>query len=57
MKLVDVQSSAYTKNGGDHNDKNPKVKFGDHARISKWKKNLQMAIKQIGLRESLLSKI
>ena len=37
MKLVDVQLSEYTKYGGDHNDKDPKVKLGDHARISKCK--------------------
>ena len=37
MKPIKVNSSIYIDFGKENNDKNPKVKLGDHVRISKYK--------------------
>ena len=37
MKPVDVKSGMYIEYGVEHNDKHPKLKVGDHVRISKYK--------------------
>ena len=37
MKPVDIKLGTYTDCGVEHNDKDPKFKFGDHMRISKYK--------------------
>ena len=37
MKTSDVKSSTYISFGTENNDKDPKFKFGDHLRISKYK--------------------
>ena len=39
MKPVDVKSSTYIKYDKETNDKDPKFKIGDIARISKYKNN------------------
>ena len=39
--------------GIEHNNKDPKVKVGDHVRISKCKNIFEKATPQIGLRKSL----
>ena len=37
MKPIDVTSDSYNKYNEDSNEKDPKFKVGDHARISKYK--------------------
>ena len=37
MKPIDVKSDSYDKYSVDSNEKDPKFKVGDHARISKYK--------------------
>ena len=37
MKPIDVKSDSYAEYNVDSNDKNPKIKIGDHVRISKYK--------------------
>ena len=37
MKTSDVKSSTYISFVTENNDKDPKFKFGDHLRISKYK--------------------
>ena len=37
MKLIDVKDSTYIHIDKEVNNKNPKLKFGDHVRISKFK--------------------
>ena len=37
MKSVDVKSNTYIDSSKEINDKDPKFKVGDHARISKYK--------------------
>ena len=37
LKPVDVTSGSYAKYNKDSNEKDPKFKVGDHARISKYK--------------------
>ena len=37
MKPIDVTSDSYNKCNEDSNEKDPKFKVGDHARISKYK--------------------
>ena len=37
MKLIDVKDNAYIDFGEEVNDKDPKFKVSDHARISKYK--------------------
>ena len=37
MKLIDVTSDLYTEYNEDSNEKDPKFKFDDHARIWKYK--------------------
>ena len=36
MKSIDVKSNAYVKYNVDSNNKDPKIKIGDHDRISKY---------------------
>ena len=44
MKPVDVKSSTYIKYDKETNDKDPKFKIGDIARISKYKNILRKRI-------------
>ena len=37
MKPIDVKSDSYAEYNVDSNDKSPKIKIGDHVRISKYK--------------------
>ena len=37
MKSTDVKSSSYAEHNVGSNEKDPKFKFGDHVRISKYK--------------------
>ena len=37
MKLTDVKVDTYIGNGLEHNKKDPKLKVGDHVRVSKYK--------------------
>ena len=36
MKSIDVKSNSYVKYNVDSNNKDPKIKIGDHDRISKY---------------------
>ena len=36
-KPIDVKSNSYAKYNVDSNEKDPKIKIGDHIRISKYK--------------------
>ena len=53
MKPVDVKDNTYIDFNKEVNDKDPKFKIGDYARISKYKKILLNDILQIGLKKSL----
>ena len=37
MKPVDVKNNTYIDSNKEVNDKDPKVKVGDHVRVSKYK--------------------
>ena len=37
MKPIDIKSDSYAECNVDPNDKNPKLKIGNHVRISKYK--------------------
>ena len=37
MKPIDIKSDSYAECNVDSNDKNPKLKIGNHVRISKYK--------------------
>ena len=50
MKPVDVKPSTYINSSKEINDEDPKFKFGDINRRSKYKNNLPKAIFQIGLK-------
>ena len=39
MKPIDVKSDSYAEYSVESNEKDPKFKVGDHARISKYKNN------------------
>ena len=39
MKSADVKGNTYINSTKEVNDKDPKFKFGDHVRISKFKNN------------------
>ena len=49
MKPVDVKDKAYIDSSKEVNDKDPKLQFGDHVRISNAKTSLLKGILQIGL--------
>ena len=49
MKPIDAKDNTYINIGKEVNDKDPKFKIGDNARISKYKN----IILQIGLKEFL----
>ena len=53
MKPVDVKSNTYINCRKEINDKDPKFKIGDIVRMSKYKKNLQKVMFQIGLKKFL----
>ena len=56
MKPIDVKDNTYINTDKEINNKNPKFKVGDHARISKYKNILLKATPQIGLKRYLLLK-
>ena len=53
MKPIDVKDNTYINTDKEVNDNDPKLKVGDHVRISKYKKFLLKAILQIGLKKFL----
>ena len=53
MKPIDVKDNTYINIGKEVNDKDPKLKVGDHERISNTKTFLLKAIIQIGLMKFL----
>ena len=53
MKLIDVKDNTYITIDKEVNDKDPKFKVGDHARILKHKTSLPKDIIQIGLKKFL----
>ena len=53
MKPVDVKWSSYIDSSKEMNNKGPKFKTGDIARISKYKMLLQKVTLQIGLKKFL----
>ena len=53
MKHIDVKDNTYMNIGKEVNDKDPKFKFGDHVRISKYKTISAKAILRIGLKKFL----
>ena len=46
MKLVDVTTDSYAEYNEDSNEKYPKLKVGDHVRISKYEKNFAKGFTQ-----------
>ena len=56
MKLVDVKNNTYIAYSKKVNDKDPKFKFGDHVRISKYQNTKILLLKgtlQTGLKKIL----
>ena len=53
MKPADVKDNTYISFKKEVNDKNPKFKVGDHARISKYKNIFTKALCQIGQKKYL----
>ena len=53
MKPVDVKDNTYIDSNKEVNDKDPKFKFGDHVRISKYNFFLLKDTHQIGLKNVL----
>ena len=53
MEPVDVKSNKYINSGKDINNKDPKYKIGDIARISKYKNIFSKAMFQIGQKKFL----
>ena len=53
MKPVDVNSSSYIDFNKENNKEGPKIKVGNHVRISKYKNFLQKAMLQVGLKKLL----
>ena len=53
MKSSGLKSSTYVDNGTENNEKDPKFKFGDHVRISKYKYISQKVALKIGLKRFL----
>ena len=51
MKPIDVKNNTYINIDKELNDKKPKLKVGDHVRISKYQNILLKAIVQIGLKK------
>ena len=51
VKPVDVKDNTYIDSSKEVNDKDPKFKFGDHVRISKYKniKNIAVRLKSLNL--------
>ena len=51
VKPVDVKDNTYIDSSKEVNDKDPKFKFGDHVRISKYKniKNITVRLKSLNL--------
>ena len=53
MKPGDVNSSSYIDFNKENNKEGPKIKVGNHVRISKYKNFLQKAMLQVGLKTFL----
>ena len=53
MKSSGLKSSTYVDIGTENNEKDPKFKFGDHVRISKYKYISQKVALKIGLKRFL----
>ena len=53
MKSSGLKSSTYVDIGTENNEKDPKFKFGDHVRISKYKYISQKVALKIGLKRIL----
>ena len=53
MKSSGLKSSTYVDIGTENNEKDPKFKFGDHERISKYKYISQKVALKIGLKRFL----
>ena len=56
MKPIDVEDNTYINTDKEIDNKDPKFKFGDHVRISKYKTFLLNATPQIGMKKYLLLK-
>ena len=54
MKPVDIKDNSYIDFKKEVNDKDPKLKLGDHVRISKYKIFLLKDTQQTGLKKVLL---